>query len=74
MRRCADLHARSVHVIWLLTTLVTDGRKFEQMRLYADFNAGPSKEKPLFFLFILIVLFGRSLAGQANSDVDCLVI
>ena len=28
------------------------GRKFKQMRLCADFNAGPSKKQPLFFLFI----------------------
>ena len=39
------------YTFYLVLNNMGHGRKFKQMRLCADFNAGPSKEYIIFFLY-----------------------
>ena len=43
---------RNYNPFYLVINNIGHGRKFKQMRLWADFNAGPSKVLALFFLLV----------------------
>ena len=61
--------------LYLVFNNMDHDKKIKQMRLCADFNAGPSKEQPLFFLFYLkrtsvAVFFFQSLIQAAFLGVQ----